>query len=126
MRRWTSVIVVGAAVVLGATDARAGDVEKGARAFAKCKACHSVDQRSSPTGPSLYGIFGRKSGTAPKFEYSKAMLAADLVWDEETLRKFLRNPKVLVPNTKMLFLGIPKDAEIDDLLAFLKEATKPR
>lgn len=126
MRRWTSVIVVAAAVVLGATDAQAGDVEKGKQAYAKCKACHALEEGKTGIGPSLHGIFGRKAGTVPKFAYSKDMAALGIAWDDETLRKYLRNPKQMVPNTKMVFAGITRDAELDDLLAYLKEATKPK
>ncbi|MBM3487629.1 MAG: cytochrome c family protein [Alphaproteobacteria bacterium] len=118
-------IAVGA-LVLGAADARAGDVEKGKQAYGKCKACHALEDGKTGIGPSLHGIFGRKAGSVPKFAYSKDMAALGLAWDDDSLRNYLRNPKQMVPNTKMVFAGITRDAELDDLLAYLKVATKPQ
>lgn len=101
-----------------------GDVEKGKQAFNKCKACHSLDDGKNLIGPSLHGLFGRKSATVPKFTYSKGMADLNVTWDEAHLRKYLENPKGMVPNTKMIFVGIKKESEMDDLIAYLKEATK--
>ena len=43
-------------------------------------------------GPSLYGVVGRKAGSAPKFAYSSAMKDADFVWDPEKLNLYVRIP----------------------------------
>ena len=102
----------------------AGDLAKGEKTYIKCKICHTVEKDVSKIGPSLYGVYGRKSGTLASFlNYSDAMKAADIVWSDETIREFLKAPRTYVANTKMLFMGIRNDEEIDDLLAYLRSVT---
>lgn len=99
----------------------AADLEKGEKSFIKCKVCHSVEKDVSKIGPSLHGVFGRKSGTLESFpNYSDAMKAADIVWDDKTIREFIKAPRTYVANTKMIFIGIKNDTEMDDLMAYLK------
>ncbi|TSD84194.1 cytochrome c family protein [Mycobacterium sp. KBS0706] len=108
-------------MVAQAQDA-AGDAAKGKQVFAKCQACHSVEAGTNKLGPSLHGVVGRVSGTLEGFKYSDAMKAANLTWDEATLDKYLANPKGLVPGTKMVFPGLPKEQDRLDVIAYLKEA----
>jgi cytochrome c len=42
------------------------------------------------------------------------------VWDEATLANYLKNPRAAIPGTSMTFIGIKKDEEIEDLIAYLK------
>lgn len=112
------------AALLFAAPGFAQDAKEGEKVFAKCRACHSLEDGKNGVGPSLHGIFGRKSGTAPKFNYSKAMVDKGVVWDEKTLAGYLADPKAYVPGNKMIFPGIKKDSEMQDLLAYLKTATK--
>jgi cytochrome c len=44
-------------------------------------------------GPNLGGIFGRQSGQAAGFAYSKANKEKAVIWKEETLYDYLLNPK---------------------------------
>jgi cytochrome c len=75
-------------------------------------------------GPYLKGVFGRKAGAVAGFSYSNAMKSSGIVWNEDKLKAFVANPKALVPGTKMTFVGLKKQDEIDDLIAYLKTATK--
>jgi len=103
----------------------AGDAAKGKAAFAKCRACHTVEKGGrNLIGPNLHGVLDRKAGTVAGFAFSDAMKQSGLVWDDDTLRRYLRAPAKTVPKTKMVFAGIAKDAELDDLLAYLREATR--
>lgn len=100
-----------------------GDAAKGEKVFAKCKTCHDATQEKNKVGPYLVGIFGRKAGSVEGFNYSDAMKNSGIVWDHETLAKYVHDPKAMVPGNKMVFPGLKKDDEIEDLLAYLKQAT---
>jgi cytochrome c len=101
----------------GAADPKAGEA-----VFRKCQACHAVGEGAqTKLGPVLNGLVGRKAGTYEGYSYTDANKNSNLVWDEATLTKYLKNPKAMVPGTKMLFAGLPKDQEIEDLIAYLKE-----
>ena len=118
-------IIVSLAVILGSGSASAaGDAKKGKRVYNKCKACHALKAGKKKIGPSLHGLFGATSGSVPKFRYSSAMKKAKIVWSEKTLDTFLLKPKKMVRGTKMSFSGLKKKKDRDNLIAFLKEATK--
>lgn len=103
----------------------AGDAAAGAKVFAKCKACHSaVAAEGNKVGPNLHGVIGRKAGTAEGFNYSDGMKAAGesgVVWNEATLDKYLHDPKAFVPKNKMAFVGLKKDSDVANVIAYLKE-----
>ena len=115
-----------AAVLLGliAGSALSADVKKGKKVFNKCKACHVADKEKNKVGPHLVGMFGRKAGTVEGFKYSKAMKDSGIEWSAETLTQYLKKPKDYVPGTKMVFAGLKKDSQIENLIAYLEEATK--
>ncbi len=69
------------------------------------------------------GLFGRKTGQAEGFSYSKANKDKGITWDEDTLFEYLLAPKKYIPGTKMVFAGLKKEQDRADLIAYLKEAT---
>ncbi len=75
-------------------------------------------------GPGLKGLFGRRAGTVADFPYSQAMKSSGLTWNEDTLRAYLANPKAKVPGNKMGFGGVKDPKRLEDLLAYLKQATR--
>lgn len=78
------------------------------------------------TGPSLSGLWGRKAGSLPSFErYSDALKSSGIIWDEHSLNAWLTDPDSMVPDNEMPFNGIKNASDRADLLAFLKDATKP-
>lgn len=105
--------------------AEAADIEAGKTVFNRCKACHKLEEGGHTTlGPSLHGLWGRKAGTLEGYSYSEAMKNSGVTWDDDTLAKYLRDPKTFIAGNKMAFPGIKDDTEIVNLLAYLKEATK--
>lgn len=123
--------LVAAALVAGATAVPAqaeGDAVAGKVVFKKCVACHEAVVDKAKVGPSLVGIAGRAAGAYPGFKYSKDMIAAaegGLVWDDENLKRYLRKPKDLVPKGSMAFVGLPKDEDVENVIAYLKADPKP-
>ena len=75
------------------------------------------------TGPNLWGVFGRKAGTHPGFNYSKAVQEADITWDGERIDHWLENPRTFLPGNKMTFPGLPDAKDRRDVIAFLKVET---
>ena len=115
--------LIGATILtaaIAATPVLAGDVEAGAKVFKKCKACHVVDSQKNKTGPHLSNLIGRKAGTVESYKkYSKAMVAADIVWDAETLDAYLTAPKKYLKGTRMAFAGLRKEKDRDNVIAYL-------
>jgi cytochrome c len=111
-----------AAVVLMAVAAMptfAADVNHGKVVFQTCAACHS--EKPDAIGPSLRGVYGRKSASLPDFRYSNAMMRANLTWDDANLKAYIKDPQAKVKGNRMPFGGLSSDADIDDVIAFLKD-----
>ena len=111
---------------LAATQALgAADAQRGAAAFGACAACHSFEPGRNLTGPSLAGIWGRKAGSLESFvRYSPALKQSGIVWNDQTLDSWLRNPTVALPGNFMGFPGLPDDRARADLIAFLHAASE--
>ncbi|ESQ89279.1 hypothetical protein ABAC460_13375 [Asticcacaulis sp. AC460] len=105
----------------------AADLADGEKQFAKCRSCHTITaDKSNLTGPHLYGVFGRKSGTEPGYLFTEAMTGHDTVWDFATLDTFISAPQATVKGTKMSFQGIADAEHRRNLIAYLKVQTTPR
>ena len=112
-----------------AAHADEGDAKKGKKVWVKCKICHQV----GPTAKNLVGpiqndLIGRKAGTVEGFKgYSKAMKKAGeegLVWTEENIDKYLANPREFIPKNKMAFVGLKKEKDRENVIAYLKQFSK--
>ena len=94
----------------------------GEKVFLKCRACHQIGEGAkNAVGPVLNGVVGRKAGTYPDYSYSDANKNSGITWDEATLKEYLKNPRAKVPGTKMIFPGLTKDEDIDNVIAYLKQ-----
>ena len=100
-----------------------GDAKAGKRVFKKCKACHTVKDGKNKVGPSLFNVIGAPAGAVEGFRYSDALAGSGLTWDIDTLAAFLADPKAVVPGNKMSFPGLKKQSEIDDVIAYLIDAS---
>ena len=104
----------------------AQSVESGERTFnQQCKACHTIEKGGPNTiGPNLFGVIGRKAGTAAGFPFSDAMKASAIIWDDASLGDYLKDPKAKVPDGKMVFVGLKRPAQLADVIAYLRKATQ--
>lgn len=103
-------------------DAPAGTENEGDNSTlydARCGGCHALDAHR--TGPSHAGLFGRRAGSAPGFSYSPALARSGIIWNADTLDRWLTNPEALVPGQRM-------NVRVDDaqerarIINFLKTA----
>lgn len=88
--------------------------------FAICKSCHAVEPGKNMIGPSLFAIVGTKAGEVPGFQFSPAMKASGLTWDDATLDQFLMSPMKTIPGTRMTYAGQPDAAKRAEIIAYLK------
>jgi cytochrome c len=101
-----------------------GDPTHGAQIYQRCQLCHSIEH--DLVGPRHLGLFGRKAGSIAGYPYSAAMRNSGIIWSEETLNRFLSGPQAYVPGTRMTFTGLPNEQDRADVIAYLKDATRPK
>ena len=97
------------ALCLHATPVAADEIDPSEAFRSACGPCHATN-RGHRIGPSLLGVNGRLSGTAPGFDYSPAMRALAVRWDADSIDRFLVTPKAMVPGTSMSFAGMKDSA----------------
>ena len=97
-----------------------GNAANGKEVFAQCSMCHVTDAGVNKIGPSLHDIIGRTAGTAPGYTYSAANAGAGFVWTKEKLFQFLEKPTRVMPQTKMIYAGLPDAQKRADLIAYLE------
>jgi cytochrome c len=96
------------------------DPKKGEASAKKCLACHTLTKGGpNKIGPNLYGVVNRPKGSEAGFSYSDGMKKKGGNWTIDDLNQFLANPRTFVPGTKMTFVGLPKDSERADVIAYL-------
>ena len=102
--------------LLASADAAAGE-----RVFAKCTACHTIDQGgANGIGPNLYGVMGTAIGShAPGFAYSSALSGHGGEWTWENMDAWLTSPRSFANGTKMSFAGLSKAEDRANLMEFL-------
>lgn len=102
------------------------DGSQGARVFRACAMCHALTPEGGErAGPSLHGIFGRRIGTLPGYDYSDALRAMDIVWTPETVAQlFTEGPEVYTPGSRMPDQRVADPADRAALMDFLARATE--
>src|SRR4051794_36089385 len=103
----------------------AGDATRGASAFQACASCHSTTPNVQLTGPSLAHIWQQKGGSVPGFSrYSQAMKKTDIVWNDDTLNRWLANPSAVIPGTSITFPGLQDGGAREDVIAYLRAVSE--
>jgi cytochrome c len=107
-------------LALGSGAARAaGDAAHGKEIYdTRCSACHSLD--ANRVGPMHRGVYGRKAGSVPDYNYSAGVKASTVIWTEETLDKWLTGPRAFIAGAKMTF-HLSQQTDRDDVIAYLKQ-----
>lgn len=100
----------------------AADLAKGEKlAKQKCGACHSFDNGGADgQGPNLWNIVDRDVAAHSGFGYSDALATMEGVWNYEALNGFLHKPKKYAPGTKMGFIGLKKEQDRANVIAWLR------
>ena len=103
-----------------------GDPARGEEKFALCHTCH-LSAKGAPnlTGPDLWGVFGTKAAQVPGFDFSDGLKKSGLTYDAPTLDKWITDPRVLVPDTKMTFAGVKDPKDRIDIIAYLATQRDP-
>lgn len=102
--------------------ASAQDAAAGEQVFKKCLPCHSVGPGAkNKVGPELNGLDGRHSGSVEGYSYTPANKNSGIVWNEQTFKDYITDPRAKIPGTKMIFPGIKDEQEKANLWAYLKQ-----
>jgi cytochrome c len=117
--------VLGTMLIQHPVPAAEGDVSRGQRVYGMCAPCHSLERDRNMTGPSLAGVWNRVAGGLASFpRYSQALKFSRIIWNDDTLDEWLKEPQQFISGNQMIFPGLRNDQQRADLLAFLKEATQ--
>jgi len=104
---------------------KTANLDSGAKIFKKCTTCHSAEKSgSNKIGPNLFGVVGRKKASIANFTYSDAMKKKGGSWTYADLNQFLTKPKDFIPGTKMGFVGLSKDQDRANIIAYLEKSAK--
>jgi len=113
------------AYLLGFVTAHADDVSKGRDLFIRnCIACHAFAcnrDGQEAYSPKLGGLFGRKAGGVEDFDgYSETLKNSEIVWTDETIDAYLKDPSQLSADSAMANDKIEDAAQRRQMIAYLK------
>ncbi len=96
---------------------------RGAQLMQNCRRCHSIEAGRGNTGPTLIGIWNRQAGSVEAYErYSPALRASKVVWNAQTLDKWLKDPHGYIPGSQMNNGAIEDDKDRAILIRWLERA----
>jgi cytochrome c len=90
-------------------------------AFGICSGCHGSSAGAPPSlGPNLFGVAGKKAGSAhPDFDYSAALKNSGKTWTPENLTAFIQDPGKTIPGNNMDFPGLPDPATAKSIADYM-------
>ena len=101
-----------------------GDLERGRKLYLQCRACHSLKENEPhKIGPNLFKIIGSTAGSMKGYNYSDALSKSEIVWTIENLDLWLEKPYEIIPGNKMVFSGMRKQEDRNDLIAYVYDET---
>lgn len=104
-----------------------GNIERGSKLYIQCRACHSLKENEPhKIGPNLFKLIGSKAGIRDGYNYSDALSGSEIVWTIENLDLWLEKPYEILPGNKMVFSGMRKQEDRNDLIAFLYDQTSEK
>jgi len=104
-----------------------GNIQRGSKLYLQCRACHSLKENEPhKIGPNLFNLVGSKAGIRDGYNYSDALLESEIVWTIENLDLWLEKPYEILPGNKMVFSGMRKKEDRNDLIAFLYNQTSEK
>ena len=104
-----------------------GDLERGRKLYLQCRACHSLKENEPhKIGPNLFKIIGSKAGRMKGYNYSDALSKNEIVWTIENLDLWLEKPYEIIPGNKMVFSGMSKQEDRNDLIAYVYDQTSEK
>ena len=112
-------------IVAGAGQAIAQEKDPQVVFNTNCRQCHTMKKDDNRLGPSLFGVVGKKAGTATNFAYSPSLKNSGVTWDEATLDKWIENPEAVISgNTMKPYTGITDAKVRSTIIAFLKQKSE--
>ena len=104
-----------------------GDLERGRKLYLQCRACHSLKENEPhKIGPNLFKIIGSTAGSMKGYNYSDALSKSEIVWTIENLDLWLEKPYEIIPGNKMVFSGMRKQEDRNDLIAYIDDQTSEK
>ncbi|NCP20238.1 MAG: cytochrome c family protein [Erythrobacter sp.] len=101
----------------------AGTASAGEGIFAKCQACHTINQGgANGIGPNLWGVMGEPIGEGRGgYAFSSALSGHGGNWTFENMDAWLASPKAFASGTKMSFAGLSKPEDRANVILYLLE-----
>ena len=84
----------------------------------RCGGCHSLDRDKE--GPRLGGVYGRAAASVTSFQYSDALKKVKIVWNDDTLDRWLTDTEKVAPDNDMTF-RVQNPEERRAIIEFLKQ-----
>ena len=103
-----------------------GDSDAGQTVFTqKCAACHTIEAGGAHhlLGPNLLGVVGRTAGTVEGWDFSPALQASKVVWNDENMNTWLTDPEAFASGTPMV-MKVPDRFEREDVIAYLQSVAE--
>ena len=95
-------------------------IEAGKKVSSKCTACHGFNSGGgNRIGPNLWNILGMQKANAAGFNYSDSLKSIGGDWTIGDMNAWLKSPKKYAPGNAMAFVGLRKDKDRANLMAYL-------